>query len=253
MSEQWYRDEQLWDMFYDCMFAAEDFERGEREVEVLLERVPPGRRRVLDLGCGPGRHALPLARRGLEVTALDTSETLLGRVRSSAAAEGLAMEIVNADMREFSRPVGYDLVLSMWTSFGYFDAAGNRRVLERCAANLCDGGALVLDLVGKEYLLQHLEPVHLREYDDARLLIERPALVEEMTRLSNQWILIDGERAVCREWDHEVFTGRELRDCLHAAGFGPVRLYGSLAGTPYDTEAERLIAVACRHEGAPVS
>jgi len=182
----WYLDETFWRTFYPCMFNEETFARGEDEARALARLAGKDSGSVLDLGAGPGRHALPLARSGYSVTALDTSDWLLDRLRTQAEAEDLAIEIVCDDMREFSREGAFDLVLIMWTSFGYFeDPQDHVRVLESVRKSLAPGGRLVLDLVSREHLSHTLQPVHLTEFDDESILVERPLLVDEMTRLDN--------------------------------------------------------------------
>lgn len=242
---EWFENEELWRVFGDCMFDEARFTAAADELDDLLALYDGVPETVLDLGCGPGRHAVPLAQRGMRVTGLDLSGYLLGRAAERAAAAGVELEWLSEDMRKFTRPGGFDLIISMWTSFGYFDdPADDALVLHRCYENLAAGGALIIDTAGKEYALRHIEPVHLTEYDDGSILLERPVLENQMTRYANQWTLLRDGRYHQVEWHHNLYSGQELSDRLRAAGFGSVTLYGGVDGTEFDLDAERLVAVA---------
>jgi SAM-dependent methyltransferase len=243
LSDDWYLDDGFWRNFGSLMFNADTFARGQEEVQQLLGLLDGRPQTVLDLGCGPGRHALPLADAGLSVTAVDTSPSLLEQLATERGDR--AIEIVEADMREFSRPAAFDLVIVMWTSFGYFtDEADHRRVLDNIRSSLAPNGRVVLDLVGLEYLCRNLEPVHLTEYDDGRILVERPDLTDNMTRLTNQWMLIDGDRVHYHEFSHRVWSAGEIGSLLAAEGLLATEFFGDLLGAGYQLESERLIVIA---------
>ena len=242
---EWFDNDDFWRIFGDCMFREERFREAQAEIESVLALTGVETHTVLDLGCGPGRHAIPLAARGLQVTAVDLSSLLLERAGQRASVAGVTVEWVRADMREFNREAAFDLVISMWTSFGYFDnPEDDVQVLRRCHSALRPGGALLLDVVGKEYVVRNIEPVHLTEYDDGDILIERPVLEAGMTRYSNEWLLIRGQRVERGNWHHNLYSGQELVDRLRAVGFGELALYGSLQGAEYELDSERLIVVA---------
>jgi len=241
----WYIDEEFWRKFGPLMFGDEQFSEAAGQVPGLLERIDLEEGAVLDLGCGPGRHALPLARAGLDVTAIDTSEMLLDELRRRAADEGLSLDIRREDMREFSRPNAFDAVLVMWTTFGYFEReADHDRVLTRIVESLKPGGVMVLDLLGLETLCRTLEPVHLTEYADGRLLVERPVLVDHNTRVENEWILIDGNRTDRAMFSHRVWSAGEIVRLVDSAGLELQAIDGDLQGTPYDFESERMYVFA---------
>lgn len=243
MNGNWYLDEDFWRTFGPLMFNPDTFARGEEEIDQLLKLLDGPTGHVLDLGAGPGRHSLPLARSGYTVTALDTSAHLLEQLKRTA--EGLPIEIIQADMREFVREQAYDLVLVMWTSFGYFsDEHDHARVLDNIHASLKPGGRLVLDLVGLETLCRTIEPVHLTEYDDGRLLIERPMLVDDMTRLDNEWLLIDGQTVERTHFSHRVWSAGEIGALLRRHDFEVHAIHGDYQGGDYDLEAERMIVTA---------
>lgn len=95
---------------------------------------------MLDLCCGPGRHVLEFARRGFRVTGVDRTQRYLEAARATALSEGLAVELVQADMRDFSRPPTFDLALNLFSSFGYFaEAADDLQVLKNLNASLAPG------------------------------------------------------------------------------------------------------------------
>ena len=77
-------------------------------------------RRVLDLCCGPGRHTVELARRGHEVVGVDRTAAFLDTAREAARAAGVAPELIRSDARDFVCRPPADVVLNLWTSFGYF-------------------------------------------------------------------------------------------------------------------------------------
>ncbi|MCA1779446.1 MAG: hypothetical protein LC637_08710 [Xanthomonadaceae bacterium] len=86
--------------------------------------------------------------------------------------------------------------------------------------------------------------MHLTEYADGRLLVERPLLVNHNTRVENEWILIDGERADRALFSHRVWSAGEIARLVESAGLELDAIDGDLEGTPYDFESERMYVFA---------
>src|ERR1043165_2560604 len=146
---RWYENDELWSGFAETMFPP----RRAREAADLATTSPlmqfrPGAR-VLDLCCGPGLWLAPLADRGYRVTGVDLSQAMLDQAKQACPDADLICE----DMLEFRRDGQFDVVLNVFTSFGYLDAAeDNLTVLRNAYASLAPGGELIVDVMGKEVL-----------------------------------------------------------------------------------------------------
>lgn len=242
---EWFTDESLWMTMYPFLFSKERFTAATAQVDRLLALVDVTGRAVLDLCCGPGRHAIVLAKRGYTVTGVDASPFLLEQARARAQAEGVMVEWVLADMRHFMRSAVYDLVLSMFTSFGYFDDKDDDlTVLRNMYHSLQPGGTCVLDMLGKERLAKIFQPTTSEQAPDGTLWVQRHEIVDDWSRIRNEWTVIKDGRARSFTFQLTVYSGQELKDRLFQAGFRRVRLCGDLEGQAYGPQAERLVAVA---------
>lgn len=238
-------EEDFWEGLYPLMFSAERFAFAFEEVEQVVELTGLGGGRALDLCCGPGRHCIPLAQRGFDVTAVDISDYLLDKARGRAAEAKVAIDFVKKDMREFVEPGAFDLIINLFTSFGYFALqADDMKALRNMAESLSDEGCVVIDTLGKEALAEQLpfdrQPTTER---DGSLLIQRVDVVDDWSRAKAEWILIRGASAQRFQFEHTLYSGRELRDLMRWAGLSDVRLYGGLDGRPYGPGATRLVAI----------
>jgi SAM-dependent methyltransferase len=245
-STQWYENDEFWaTLAPQIMFGQGAWERAEGDVKQLAALLP-ARTSVLDLGCGPGRHSLGLARQGFRVTALDRTDSYLVSASEQAARENLEIEFVRADMRRFVRPDSFGAVLSLSTSFGFFeDAADDRAVLVNAHRSLRDGGRLIMDMKGKEVLARSFVERTWFEQAGMLMLIERK-VSREWSWVEDRWIVVkDGVR---REYlmAHRPYSAAELRGLLRECGFTSVDIYGDLAGAKYDHNAARLVAVALK-------
>ena len=241
----WYEDDKLWEMFYECMFDEASFVEAQEQILDILSLVANDVTRVLDLGCGPGRHCLAMAKMGYDVTGVDTSDFLLSRAKDKARNLNLSLNFVLANMLDFSSNEKFDLIVNMFNSFGYFDTQkDNQMVLNKSYENLSDDGTLLIDTVGKETLARTIQAVHLSEYENGDIRIERPLLIDNMQVFSNQWMLIRGNKVFKRDYQHFVYTPMELSQMCYKAGFNKVECYGSLQADGYDLESDRLVIVA---------
>jgi SAM-dependent methyltransferase len=114
------------------------------EVEGIMRRIPlPRFGRVLDICCGPGRHAEPLAAAGYAVTGIDRDVEAVTR----AARRVSRGTFVALDQRSLMALCStFDAAMILWQSFGYFDAVTNDRILDDIATRLRPGGRLLLDV-----------------------------------------------------------------------------------------------------------
>jgi SAM-dependent methyltransferase len=240
----WTDDDDLWKAIEPFLFPAERIASAAEEVAhaMQLAGAKPGAR-VLDLGCGPGRHAIALARAGYHVTGVDRTAGYLDRGREVAAAEGLDIEWTRADMREFERAGAFDAAINLFSTFGYFDDDENLRIAKNLCGSLVRGGAAVFELAGKERVASVFRERDWEQVDGA-LLLEEHRVAPGWEHIDNRWIVIRNNQRREFQLRLRLFSGGELRALLQAAGFAAVDLYGSFQGTPYDRSARRLIAVA---------
>lgn len=244
----WHADEAFWAR-WGAALEEPDSEEARRAVEGIVDiaRIPAGGR-VLDVGCGHGRHSLALARLGFKVTALDLSARRLRRIQDVAEAESLEVEIVRRDMVAFSRPRHFHAILWAGDAVGLFaDPETDRRVMEQLFLSLKPGGRLIVAPRGKEVLARGLQEQRWHWLDGGTLILEERRIDDGFgwlrVRLSR---VREGAETIHAEAAWRLYAGTELEVLLRRANFSKLRLYGDFARCSYDLRAQRLVAVAER-------
>ena len=242
---EWFENEDFWRDFYQYMFSEERFAAAKEEVSRIMELTQSSGGRLLDLCCGPGRHAVEFAQRGFTVTGVDRSGFLLDRARQHAAASGVSVEWVQEDMRNFSRSDSFDLVCNLFTSFGYFEEEqDDLQVLKNTHRSLRENGVLIMEMLGKERLARVWQSAMWFYLPDGSAMVQRPQVRNDWSRVRTEWILLKDGHSKKAVFEHWIYSGREIKDRLLASGFRQVQLFGNTQGAPYDLEAQRLVAVA---------
>jgi len=241
----WFADETFWIDYAPILFGFDRWAEVPAVVESILKLsgTKPGSD-ILDVCCGPGRHALEFASRGHRVAGVDITRPYIEAAQESALAMDLPAEFICADARSWSRPASFDLALNLFTSFGYFETrAEDMDMLKRIHENLRPGGILVMELLGKELAARDFIQGEWFERD-GRLILTEFSVVGAWEALRNRWVVVDGNRRVDRSWVQRLYSATELQDALLKAGFASMDLFGGWAGIPYDASAERLLVLA---------
>ena len=190
--------------------------------------------RVLDVPCGNGRLAIPLAERGCRVTGVDITTALLEEARSASDGANLDLELVEKDMRDLPWSERFDAAFCFWGSFGYFDDSGNRRFLEAVHRALKADGRFALDIPNvAETLLPKLE---LRSWTKAgeTIVLEERNYRHVEGRIDIDWTLIADGVTETRTSSMQVYGFRELTLLFVEVGFEVCDAYSSLDCDPYE-------------------
>ena len=137
--------------WYEIFLAPIPAESTETEAAFVARQLPPAEfPRLLDVCCGPGRHAAALCARGYRVLGIDANADAVARARLAAPGA----EFRTLDMRALGElEADFDGVTNLWHSFGYFDEPTNLAVLRSMRARLRPGGRLVLDVYNRDHFL----------------------------------------------------------------------------------------------------
>jgi SAM-dependent methyltransferase len=243
--KEWFDDASFWRQLYPFMFPEKDMAEVGGQMAKALKLAKPRGKTALDLCCGAGRYSIALAKRGFSVTGVDKTKYLLDKGRQQAREARVPIKWVRADMRDFVRPGAFSFVLSMYSSFGYFENKNEDIVvLEKIFASLQPGGVLLMDLRNKEPLAKIPETTTSHRLPDGSRLIERREIFDDCVRVRNQWRLKIKGKAHSYKFAATVYSAPQVRDMLKRAGFADVKLYGNLDGEKYGPSTPRLIAVA---------
>ena len=236
----WY--ERAFDAPYLEVYGHRDAAEAETATTHLLAPLSLEGRRVLDLACGAGRYSAAVARRGAAVVGLDLSPALLAAAQRDAPD---LLGLVRGHMLRLPFAPGcFDLVLCMFTSFGYMEsAAADRSVLGEIQRVLRPQGQLVLDLFNATSLRRNLVAETTRragpyEVRERRRLDAAGVVVKEIELRAGG--RVHRYRESVRLWPRE-----SLLAALRAAGLEPRQLWGGYDATAYEsTTSPRLVVLA---------
>jgi len=207
-----------------------------------------------DLACGSGATALDLARRGLEVFAVDNSPGFLRAVRSKSRSAGLDIRALRADMRSFRLQKRVDLLVCEFAALNNLDRRADlSRVLRRAAIALRPGGTLLFDVNTPHSFATQIPRGEWLERPEFKLVMHGVPFEDNLgADLHLEWFLPErGRYRHVRETiRHVAWTEKEIRAALRDAGFGKMRTFDGAdvrpksMGTPRGTDlyvlAERL-------------
>jgi SAM-dependent methyltransferase len=239
-----------WRRFFEAFagrYDLEGFTRATADEVVFLQEtldLPPGGR-LLDVGCGTGRHLVPLAAAGFRVTGVDLSPAMLAQARARADAAGVEVALVEADARALPAELGpFDAAICLCegafclVADGADPVAHDRAILDAIHQVLRPGGRLVLTALNAARMLADWRRGELTGDLDLMTLTETSRLEPA-----------DGTTVIVRE--HHLLPD-SLRSLAELAGFEVDAIWAGGAGDwrrePPGVEDMELLLVARRPE-----
>ena len=202
--------------FLGTAYLRNSFTKGtEQEVEFLMPALglEPGMK-VLDVGCGPGRHSLALARRGIRMHGVDLSATFVDLARGAAAEAGLDATFEVLDVREMAFESEFDAVICLCQGgFGLLGGDHEEDVVVRIARAIKPGGGLALSAFSTLFAVRWLE--------DDEALDPRTGVLHEHANVRNP----EGKERIFDLWT-TCFTVRELALIARAVGLEVEAIHG---------------------------
>lgn len=199
---------------------------------------------LLDLCCGPGRHAVEFAKNGLNVTGFDFSGEYLGEAGQRALKKKVKLRLVRGDMRLLKFKGEFDAAVNLFTSFGYFrKLSDDLKTLKGVARALKPGGLFLLDVVSGDHVRNNFRP---RSWGDmgGHYLLEEAELNGD--GVFNIWIKINKKtgKTLKKAFFSRLYTQERLGGLLRKAGLRPLKFWGDFQGRPLSADRNRLLVLA---------
>ncbi|MCW3117208.1 MAG: hypothetical protein JWM28_1290 [Chitinophagaceae bacterium] len=200
-------------------FVPEELTKRELDFMVQYFNLQPGNK-VLDLMCGYGRHAIGLARKGMQVTAVDNLPDYITEIEKIVAAENLPLQHIQFDILDYRAVEKFDLALCMGNSINFFNEADSLKLMHSVADSLNPGGKFLINSWSlAEIVIKNFTEKSWSYDGDYKILTDSEFLFNP-TRMETEFIIIDkeGSTEIKKAIDY-IFSLSEMQKMLRAAGF----------------------------------
>ncbi len=221
---------------------------AKKEAEFAIEKSGINRgQAVLDLCCGPGRHALIFAEKGFKTAGIDFSQSYIMQAKKEAEKKNLKIRFLKADARKISLKENFDLAVNFFTSFGYFtDHRDDIRMLKNIHRALKKGGKLLIDVINGDFLKNNAKNRDWHSAAKGVFFLENNYLSKDGKYLFSEWIKIEGRKTKKRRFFLRLYNKKRISGALIKAGFKIKRFYGGFDGSRLNKQSERLIVLAVK-------
>ncbi|HOX12314.1 MAG TPA: class I SAM-dependent methyltransferase [Spirochaetia bacterium] len=221
---------------YGRKYDAENFTRGTSgECDFIEKELGSDRsKRILDIGCGTGRHTLELTARGYAVIGVDLSESQLERARDKARERGLSVEFRREDARNLPFEAEFDAAIMLCEgAFPLMETDEmNFEILRGAARALKPGGILIFTTLNGLFPLVHSVEVFCSSNSEPGNAVYRNNTFDLMTfRDHNVTEVVDDlGNTKTLECDERYYVPSEITWLLKTAGFTDIGIFGAHLG-----------------------
>lgn len=239
MNRNWYED--WFGNEYLSVYAHRDEDEARELIKLIFAYVNIDKNaKILDLCCGQGRHAYILSQEGYEVYGIDLSKTLL-QVAKYKNNQSMNTFFIQADMRKLPAVNSFNLLLNLFTSFGYFEEdEENKTVFKQFHQVLKSGGYFVFDYFNTPYIQANLERYHSEQIGD--LIVEQERFIEgsrvqKIIRLNR-----NGKKSTFYE-SVKMYEKVKILEMMKETHLNVRYIFGDYAGSSLSETSERIIII----------
>lgn len=219
--------------------------RNTAEAQEFIDNVlaylhPKPNSRILDLACGKGRHSIYLNQKGYDVVGVDLSQNSIDEAKKSA---NNTLHFYQMDMRVLHCSKPYNLVMNLFTSFGYFNSkTDNIAVLKGVHDILVEDEILVIDFLNASKVINNLVPEEIKKVERITFTINR--FIEDQTVVKTIKVRDGNERYSFQE-RVSMFELADFETMFAQTGFKLLANFGNYQLEKFDADSsDRLILVA---------
>lgn len=247
---QWY--EELFSNFAD-KYEDESFTQGTiGEVDFIEKEINNDKNcKILDVGCGTGRHAIELTKRGYRVTGVDLSENMLKKAQENASNAGVEIDFRQADARNLPFEGEFDLVIMLCEGgFPLMETDEmNFQILESAARSLDKKGKLIFTTLNGLFPLFHSVKDFINANSESQKNIENT--FDLLTFRDKYQLEIEGDdgNTMNLNCNERYYVPSEITWLLKSLGFNQIGIYGCEIGAfsrddPLTTESYEMLVIA---------
>jgi SAM-dependent methyltransferase len=243
---------------YDLFYASKPYAAEAGYLQDLLQKFSSGpARRILDIACGTGSHAIELEKLGYEVVGTDISDDMIAQARKKAGAASSAVHFEKQDMRLLDIGSGpFDSVLCLFDAIGHVQTtAAIKQTFQAVHRQLRDDGLFILEFWHAAAIAGRYDPFRVRRFSTARGEILR--ISETTLDLATQCATVqhaiydlraDGTYESARQQQvNRFFSLQEMMDLLDDCRFDTVKYYSGYSSDEALTpETWHIVLVARR-------
>ncbi|MDX2190745.1 MAG: methyltransferase domain-containing protein [Bacteroidota bacterium] len=228
--------------YYHILYKAHDEIESKRFIVNLIDylKLQKGEK-VLDLACGKGRHAIFLHALGMEVTGIDLAER---NIKFAKKFETKRLQFIKGDMREHFFINAFDLVVNLFTSFGYFEnVEDDYKTLNAVNGSLKPNGLFVLDFFNANVVTQSIQPQIIKTVDGINFNISKEVkdgfIFKEIRFTDNGNEYFFKERVRC-------YTLNDFKLLFEKCGFKLEKTFGNYLFEDFNAASSERLIMLCR-------
>ena len=243
--------------WYKNWFASEEYlkvyrHRDEEDANDLLNLILSSTNlsagsNVLDAACGAGRHSVPLREKGFNITAFDLSKALLKIGLRNSQKLKLKIDFFCSDIRNVPLKSKFDLIINLFTSFGYFDTdEENFLFIKKSKDFLFDGSYFAFDYLNKNELIENLVP-ETKKSQNGKTYLERRYISKG--RVIKEIIITGNGESNNYIESVKLYSPEEMILLFEKSGFIIKDIYGDYKGNPFNKDKSGRLIIIAQNKG----
>lgn len=241
MPKEWF-EEWFNTRYYFLLYQNRNDAEARAFLELLVRQCRiPEHSAVLDIACGKGRHSKVLAELGMHVCGIDLSAN---SIEQASMLAGNSLEFHVHDMRIPFAEGRFDVVVNLFTSFGYTDnESDDLDTLHAAYTALKPGGMIIQDYLNAAPVLKHLPETSSVHRDGIQFhtkkYLQQPFIVKEIE-------VLDGSKKLDYREQVKVYSVEKLMELHQKAGFTVEAIFGNMKLESYSEEHSPRIILKSR-------
>jgi len=242
---------------YDLFYAEKPYNEEAKFVDACIQKFGEGgSKKLLELACGTGRHALEMEKLGYKVTATDYSADMLSQAKQKAVAAASAVDFRQQDMRALNIPEApFDAVMCLFDSIGYVATNENIfKVLQSVHQHLKPGGLFIFEFWHAPAMLKNFDPLRVRRWKlaDREVLRISETILEDAQQLAHvsysvyEFLPDQTYKTLSETQTNRFFLLQEMKAFLAHSGFEALKAFNGFSPDETISDSTWHVVMAAR-------